>query len=430
MPVVALIGGQWGDEGKGHIVDCLAEQARMVIRYGGGNNAGHTVTNDKGIFKLHLVPSGIFNANTVNIIGNGVVIDPEVLIEEIDTLKQQGIDTTRLMVSDRAHIVMPYHVKQDQLQEQDLGQNKIGTTGRGIGPAYADKMYRLGIRAGDLVQDETLLRRLRVVLNEKNRLLTKLYETRPIELHKTYLKFLEYGRSLSHHISDTHGIVHQALERDLPILLEGAQGALLDIDHGTYPYVTSSPPGTAGACQGSGIPPSRIDRVLGIFKAYTTRVGEGPFPTEVDGEVADVLRQVGTPWAEVGTTTGRNRRVGWFDGVMARYAAEINGIDTIAITKLDVLDTLPSIKICVRYQRRELPIDYLPSNMTVLNEIQPVYEEMPGWQTPTTGVRRLQDLPMAAQNYVARICQLVGARLALIGVGPEREQTITIENVF
>jgi adenylosuccinate synthase len=430
MPVVALIGAQWGDEGKGHLVDLLASKARLVVRYGGGNNAGHTVVNHLGTFKLHLVPSGILDASTVNVIGPGVVIDPEVLLGEIRGLEARGVNTAKLFISERAHVIMPYHVMLDQLQEQARGEDKIGTTGRGIGPAYADKMSRTGIRIGDLLHEETLLNRLRVVLEEKNRILTKLYGAQPLSLHDTYLRFLELGHQLADHISDVHPIVYRALEKDLPVLLEGAQGALLDVDHGTYPFVTSSPPGAAGACQGAGIGPTRVNSVIGVAKAYATRVGEGPFPTEIDGPDADVLRQIGTPWAEVGTTTGRLRRVGWFDAVAARYTAQINGVDTLAITKLDVLDTLPTIKVCVGYQLNDTQLDYPPATVAVLDQVEPIYEELPGWRTPTTGVRRFQDLPEPAQAYCARLCQLVGARLGLISIGPGRDQVIQVVDVF
>lgn len=286
MPVVAVIGAQWGDEGKGHIVDLLAARARLVVRYGGGNNAGHTVVNAAGTFKLHLLPSGIFDAHTVNIIGSGVVIDPAVLIAEIRELQSRGIDTSRLFVSERAHVIMPYHIIQDQLQEQARGDAKIGTTGRGIGPVYADKMDRIGIRIGDLLHEQTLLGRLRSVLEEKNRLLTKLYGVKPVSLHDTYLRYLDYGRQLADYITDVHPIIHRALDKDVPVLLEGAQGTLLDIDHGTYPFVTSSPPGAAGACQGAGIGPTQVHSVIGVYKAYITRVGEGPFPTEIFGPEA------------------------------------------------------------------------------------------------------------------------------------------------
>jgi adenylosuccinate synthase len=432
MPVVALIGAQWGDEGKGHIVDWLATRANMVIRYGGGNNAGHTVVNDRGTFKLHTVPSGIFYPDTINIIGNGVVIDPKVLIEELDMLQERGIDTSRLFISERAHIIMPYHTLQDKLQEQARGDNKIGTTGRGVGPAYADKMSRIGMRTGDLVHQETLLSRLQPVLEEKNRVLSKLYGVKPIPLHETFMKFVQYGVRLMDHITNTHQLIHRELAKDVSVLLEGAQGALLDVDHGTYPYVTSSPPGAAGACQGSGIGPTYLNSVFGVFKAYASRVGAGPFPTELpEGDSdAQVLLQLGKPWAEVGTTTGRQRRVGWFDSVMGRYAVEINGIDTIAITKLDVLDTLDRVKICVAYKVGDENLYNPLSTIAGLNRVEPVYEEMPGWKTSTSDVRTFAQLPIQAQDYVARICELVGARLGIVTVGPERDQTIMIEEIF
>ncbi|NCC35962.1 MAG: adenylosuccinate synthase, partial [Chloroflexia bacterium] len=399
-------------------------------RYGGGNNAGHTVVNHLGTFKLHLVPSDIFDPGIVNVIASGVVIDPEALIKEIAGLEASGVSTAKLFVSERAHVVMPYHMLLDQLQEDARGIGKIGTTGRGIGPAYADKMSRTGIRIGDLLHEETLLNRLTAVLEEKNRVLTRLYNVKPISLHDTYLRYLEFGRQLAEHITDVHPIIHRALEKDLPVLLEGAQGTLLDIDHGTYPYVTSSPPGAAGACQGAGIGPTQLDSVIGVFKAYTTRVGEGPFPTEIDGSDADILRQIGTPWAEIGVTTGRLRRVGWFDAVLARYATQINGIDTVAITKLDVLDTAPTIRICTGYQLHETQLDYPPATVAVLGQVEPIYEEMPGWMTPTTHVRDFHDLPDAAQAYVSRLCQLIGARLGIVSVGPDREQTIIAAEVF
>ena len=430
MPVVAIIGAQWGDEGKGHVVDMLAERARLVVRYGGGNNAGHTVVNQRGTFKLHVVPSGILDPATINVIGHGVVIDPGILLKEIEDLAQRGVSTEKLFISDRAHVIMPYHVMQDQFDETARGEGKIGTTGRGIGPAYADKMARIGVRMGDLLHEETLLARLRQALEYKNKLLTTLYGAQPLSLHEVFLRYLEYGKQLGDHITDTYPIIQRALDKDVPILLEGAQGVLLDIDHGTYPFVTSSAPGAAGACQGSGIAPTRLSSVVGVIKAYATRVGAGPFPTEVDGAPADILRQIGTPWAEVGTTTGRLRRVGWFDAVTARYAARINGCDTLAITKLDVLDTMPRIKICVGYRRNDTELDYLPANPAVMSQVEPIYEELAGWMTPTTGVRRFDDLPHEARAYLARLCELVGARLGMFSVGPDRDQIVEVSPIF
>lgn len=432
MPLVALIGGQWGDEGKGRIVDALAGQARMVIRYGGGNNAGHTVVNDQGTFKLHLVPAGIFNPQTINVIGHGVVIDPKVLIEELDGLEAQGISTSNLFISDRAHMIMPYHLLQDKLEERARGDQKIGTTGRGIGPAYADKVARTGIRAGDLLDQETFLARLKPIVETKNQVLTRFYEVKPVPMMETFLAYVRYGMRLMNHITNIHPLIQRELTQDAPILLEGAQGALLDLDFGTYPYVTSSPPGAAGACQGAGIGPTRLNSVIGAYKAYATRVGEGPFPTELneDDPVAETLMQSGTPWAEVGATTGRARRVGWFDAVMARYTAEVNGVDTLAITKLDVLDTLPAIKICVAYKMGDEVIYSPPSSLVNIQRIEPIYEELPGWRTPTTAIRDFHHLPHQAQAYVARICELVGARLGMVSVGPERDQTIYATRIF
>src|SRR5215216_2363917 len=430
MPVVAVIGAQWGDEGKGHIVDLLAERARLVIRYGGGNNAGHTVVNERGAFKLHVVPSGIFDSTTVNMIGPGVVVDPAELIKELEDLQLQGISIAKLFISERAHVIMPYHVLQDQYEETLRGDHKLGTTGRGIGPAYDDKMSRTGIRLGDLLHEETLLSRLRQVLESKNKLLTAIYNLQPLLLHETYLRYLAYGRKLADYVTDTYPIIQRALEKDVAILLEGAQGVLLDVDHGTYPYVTSSPPGAAGACQGAGIGPTSLNSVVGVFKAYTTRVGEGPFPTEVSGEAAEVLRQLGKPWAEVGTTTGRLRRVGWFDAVLARYAARINGIDTMVITKLDVLDSLPKIKVCTSYRLHDAELDYPPTNIAVIGKVEPIYEELPGWQTPTNNVRRFDQLPSEAQDYIARLCELTGARIGMVSVGPGRDQIIEVNPLF
>jgi adenylosuccinate synthase len=430
MPVVAVIGAQWGDEGKGRAIDLYAERARLVVRYGGGNNAGHTIVNDYGVFKLHLLPSGLFYPHAVNVIGSGVVIDPAVLIKELNDLRERGVSTEKLFISDRAHVIMPYHVQQDRLDEMLRGDGKIGTTGRGVGPAYADKVSRIGIRMGDLLNEELLLSRLQQVLEVKNKLLATLYNAPPLSLHEIYLQYLEYGRQLADYVTDTHPIIHRALDKDVGVLLEGAQGALLDLDYGTYPYVTSSPPGAAGAAQGSGIGPTRIQSVVGVYKAYATRVGEGPFPTELHGGEADVLRQLGTPWAEVGTTTGRLRRVGWFDAVLARYTAQTNGIDTVAITKLDVLDTLPKIKICVGYRMHDAEIDYPPADILTFSKVEPIYEELPGWQTSTTGMRRFEQLPNEAKTYVARLCELIGARIGIVSVGPGREQVIEVNRVL
>jgi len=422
------LGAQWGDEGKGRVVDLLAAKAKMVVRSGGGTNAGHTVINHLGTFKLHLVPAGIFDPNVVNVIGAGTVVDPAALLKELATLKEAGISTDNLFISERAHVVMPYHLQLDGLEEDSRGANEIGTTRRGIGPTYVDKASRVGIRMGDLIHEETLLSRMMSVLEQKNKVLTKLYGAQPITaIHDTYLQYLQYGRQLEKHIISTHAMIQEALRRDVPLLIEGNQGALLDIDHGTFPFVTSTATGSAGACQGAGIPPTRLNGVVGIYKAYSTRVGAGPYPTELKDEVGDKIRADGK---EYGTTTGRPRRVGWFDAVAARYAAEINGISSIALTKLDVLDGIERIKICTGYKLHDTQLDTLPSSVALLNQVEPIYEEYPGWMTSTSNARSIEDLPEAAQRYVRRLSQVIGARLGMISVGPSREQVITLQEIF
>lgn len=428
MPVVAVLGAQWGDEGKGRVVDLLATKAKMVIRAAGGSNAGHTVINPLGTFKLHLTPAGIFDANVVNIIGAGTVIDPAVLLKELQALREANVSLDQLYISDRAHVVMPYHVSLDALEEKDRGANEIGTTKRGIGPAYVDKASRMGIRMGDLLHEETLLSRLTSVLEYKGRVLNKMYSAQPgASLHDMYLQYLEFGRQLEAHIVPIHGMVQDALRRDIPILIEGNQGALLDVDYGTFPYVTSTATGSAGACQGAGISPMRLNGVVGIYKAYTTRVGGGPFPTELTDDLGEHIRQAGH---EFGTTTGRPRRVGWFDAVAARYAAEINGISSIALTKLDVLDDVETLKICIGYRWNDTELDSFPSSISVLSQVEPIYEEYPGWKSSTSHARTLDELPEAAQRYVRRLSQLVGVRLGMISVGPSREQMVALQEIF
>lgn len=428
MPVVAVLGAQWGDEGKGRIVDLLATRAQMVIRAGGGTNAGHTVINHLGTFKLHLIPAGIFDANVVNIIGTGTVIDPAILLQELKSLREAGVSVQNLFISDRAHVVMPYHIMLDGLEEKDRGANEIGTTKRGIGPTYADKAARIGIRAGDIMHEETLLSRMTSVLEYKSRVLGKLYNAKlPSTLHDMYLQYLEYGRQLEAYIMPTHAIVQRALRDDIPILIEGNQGALLDIDYGTYPYVTSTATSAAGACQGAGIPPTRLHGVVGIYKAYTTRVGGGPFPTELHDQTGDAIREAGK---EFGTTTGRPRRVGWFDAVAARFAAEINGIGTVALTKLDVLDNIENIRICTGYRWRDTELETFPTTLSMLSQVEPIYEEYPGWMTDTSNVRSFDDLPELAQRYIRRLGQLIGARISMISVGAERDQVIALQDIF
>jgi len=421
MPAIAIIGAQWGDEGKGKVVDMLAEKAGVVVRFSGGDNAGHTVVNPYGEFGLHLVPSGIFYPQAVCIIGNGVVINPSALIDEIALLNQRGVDTTRLFISDRAHLVMPYHILLDGLEEESRAGKALGTTRKGIGPAFADKAARLGIRTGDLLDKERLLERLRFILDYKNIILTKIYGVSPLSLDEVYSQYCQYGERLAPYIRETTIMLDEALNRDELVLLEGAQGTLLDPDFGTYPYTTSSSPLAGGGCLGTGLSPTRISRILGVFKAYCTRVGAGPMPTELKDETGDLIRERGH---EYGTTTGRPRRCGWFDAVAARFSTRINGFTGSAITRLDVLDTLPQLKICVGYKLDGQTIDYFPGNVATLERCQPIYEELPGWQTSTSHIRQYEQLPPKARQYVTRLEELSSCPVNLISVGKAREQTI------
>ena len=422
MSVIAIIGAQWGDEGKGKVIDLLAQQAKVVIRFSGGDNAGHTVVNPYGEFKLHLIPSGIFSPQATCIIGNGVAVNPAVLIDEVDHLNQRGVDTSRLFISDRAHLVMPYHILLDGLEEESRGEKAIGTTRKGIGPAFADKAARLGIRAGDLLDKESFRERLRSVLDHKNTVLTKLYGAKPLSLDEVYTQYCGYKERLAPYIRETAGILEEAMDKDERIILEGAQGSLLDPDFGTYPYCTSSSPLAAGGCLGAGLSPNRIDRILGVFKAYCTRVGAGPMPTELKDETGDLIRERAH---EYGTTTGRPRRCGWFDAMAAKLSSRINGFTEATITRLDILDTLPSIKICVGYKIDGKSVDYFPANIAALSKCQPIYEELPGWQTPTTHIREYDDLPREARQYTARLEEFISCPINLISVGERREQTIT-----
>ena len=421
MPVIAVIGTQWGDEGKGKIVDLLAEKARVVVRFSGGDNAGRTIVNPYGKFNLHLVPSGIFSAHTVCVIGNGVVINPAVFIDEINQLNERGVDTTRLFISDRAHLIMPYHILLDGLEEKARAGKAIGTTGKGIGPAFADKASRLGIRTGDLLDSAILMEKLRFILDYKNTILTKIYGVSPLSLDEVYSQYCQYGERLAPYIRETFIMLEEALNRKELILLESAQGTLLDPDFGTYPYTTSSSPLAGAGCLGSGLSPNRISRVLGVTKAYFTRVGSGPMPTELKDETGDLIRERGH---EYGTTTGRPRRCGWFDAVATRFSVRLNGCTGVAITRLDILDHMPRLKICISYKVEGNIIDYFPSNVTTLEKCQPIYEELPGWQTPISNVRQYEQLPPQAQQYIARLEELITCPANLISVGARREQTI------
>ncbi len=421
MPVIAIIGAQWGDEGKGKIVDLLAEKARVVVRFSGGDNAGHTVINHYGEFGLHLVPSGIFYPGVTCIIGNGVAINPAVLIGETAQLNQKGVDTSSLFISDRAHLIMPYHILLDGLEEQSRGGKAIGTTRKGIGPAFTDKTARLGIRVGDLLDREAFLERLRPILEYKNTILTKIYGADPLSLDEIYRQYCQYGEHLAPLIRETTVMLARALDRNELVMLEGAQGTLLDPDFGTYPYTTSSSPLAGGGCLGAGLGPTRIDRVLGVFKAYCTRVGSGPMPTELLDTTGGLIRERAH---EYGTTTGRARRCGWFDGVAARFSTQVNGLTSIAITRLDVLDTLPQLKICVGYKLEGQTIDYFPGSITSLDRCQPIYEELPGWQSPTSDIRDYEKLPAQAKQYIARLEELTSCPVSIISVGARREETI------
>jgi len=395
MPVVAIVGAQWGDEGKGKVVDMLAQQAKMVVRFSGGDNAGHSVVNPHGEFKLHLIPSGIFNAGVACIIGNGVVINPGMLIGEIDRLNKRGVDTSHLFISDRAHLIMPYHLLLDGLEEEARGGKALGTTRKGVGPAFTDKAARLGIRAGDLLDKEALRERLGAVLEYKNVILTKVYGAKPLSLDEVYTQYCQYADRLAPCIRETTIMLDEALSRGELVILEGAQGTLLDPDFGTYPYTTSSSPLAAGGCLGAGLGPTKLDRVLGVYKAYCTRVGSGPMPTELKDEIGDLIRERAH---EYGTTTGRPRRCGWFDAVAARFSSRVNGFTGAVITRLDILDILPSLKICVGYELDGQKIDDFPSSVTALARCKPVYEELPGWQAPTTEIRRFEQLPSKARQ--------------------------------
>lgn len=423
MGATAVIGAQWGDEGKGKVIDLLAERVDLVVRYSGGNNAGHTVINHLGEFWLHLVPAGIFNEQTLCVIGNGVAVDPEILIGEMDQLESANIDTKRLLISDRAHIVFPFHRLLDALEEDRLDKNAIGTTRRGIGPAFTDKTARRGIRMGDLLEREGLYGKLEAMLDYTNALLTKVYDHPAIAVDEVYEQCRAWTDRLESSICQTEIVINQALRDGKEVLLEGAQGTLLDLDFGTYPFVTSSHPGAGGAYQGAGLGPVRIDRIVGVFKAYCTRVGAGPFPTELHGPEGDHIREIGH---EFGTTTGRARRIGWFDVPMARLSNLVNGYTSVILTRLDVMDQMPVIKICTGYRHGNQILDYPPSSKTALEECEPIYEEMPGWQEATGQYRHIQDMPANARAYVRRLEELIEAPVSMLSVGPRRDENIIV----
>jgi len=420
--VIVIVGGQWGDEGKGKLVDFLAQQADMVIRAQGGNNAGHTVVTEHGEFKFQLIPSGILHSHVTCVIGNGVVADPRVLIREIEQLRERGVEPQNLIISERAHLVMSYHPLLDKLEEESRGDDRLGTTWRGIGPAYADKIRRIGFRIGDLQKQVFMRKKLDFVVGKvKNPTLQRLYTEEAFDNDHMVEEYLGYAQVLDPYIRDTFPIIHDALDRGANILLEGAQSTMLDLDFGSYPYVTSSNCTAGGACTGSGIPPTRINKTVVVCKGYTTRVGYGPFPTELLNHVGDAIRERGN---EFGTVTGRPRRVGWFDGAVARYAVRVNGATSVALTKLDVLDEMPDVQICVGYDFRGEFHDHPMANISHLKHCEPRYERMPGWEAPIGDCRSWEDLPANCRAYVERVEELCRAPIEMIGVGPRRDQFV------
>ncbi len=421
MPATILVGTQWGDEGKGKATDLLADRMDLVVRYQGGNNAGHTVRAGDQTLKLHLIPSGILYPHITPVIADGVVVDPGVLLEEMDELDARGIDTSRLLVSANAHLIMPYHLELDRVTERYLGKLQLGTTRRGIGPAYADKAARIGLRIQDLTDEKIFRQKLEVVLKEKNAILARVYNRLPLDAGDIVRDYMGYGSRLAPHIANTSAVLHGALRDGKRILLEGAQGTLLDLDHGTYPFVTSSNPVAGGALVGAGLGPKEVDRVIGVTKAYVTRVGSGPFPTEDRGEAGARMQERGQ---EFGTTTGRRRRCGWFDAALLRYAARINGLTEIFLTKLDVLSGLPSVRVCVAYRFEGDLYEDVPPHQSIVHNAEPVYEELAGWPEELSEARGYDELPPAARKYVERIADLGRVPVGTVSVGPSREQTV------
>jgi adenylosuccinate synthase len=427
MPAIVLLGAQWGDEGKGKATDILGDRVEYVVRYQGGNNAGHTVVIGDQKYALHLLPSGILSPNVIPVIGNGVVIDPAVLLDEIKGLNERGIDTSKLVISTNAHLITPYHRTIDKVSERFLGKAKIGTTGRGIGPAYSDKISRIGIRVQDLFDHSILQKKLEGALKDKNQVLTKVFNRKDMQVEEILEEYLGYAEVLRPYIADTALLLNKALENGKTVLLEGSQGTLLDVDHGTYPFVTSSNPTAGGACTGSGIGPTKIERVIGIVKAYTTRVGSGPFPTELENEDGEKLRTIGH---EYGTTTGRNRRCGWYDAPIARFAVRINGLTDFFLTKLDVLTGWEKIPVCVAYDIDGKRVEEVPSSQTDFHHAKPIYEYLPGWSEDISKARTLSDLPKNARDYIAFLEEISGAPMSAIGVGPGRDETIVTRDLL
>ena len=427
MASVIIVGTQWGDEGKGKIVDYLANKAQYVVRSQGGSNAGHTVVVDNVKYKLRLLPSGILHKDKVCIIGNGVVIEPKVFLSEIDGLIEKKVNMSNLKISNRAHVLMPYHKILDELQEEDLGENKLGTTKNGIGPCYMDKASRLGIRIVDLMNKEVFAKKLKFNVELKNKLLKKLYNHDGINYEELLKEYLEYAERLRPYVADTTTILNKAIKEKKNILFEGAQATMLDLDHGTYPFVTSSYPAAGGACTGSGVGPRKIDNVIGVVKAYSTRVGEGPFPSELFDDVGQFIRDKG---GEYGTVTGRARRCGWLDACVIKYASYINGLDSVAITRLDILDELDKLKICVAYKYNGEILEDYPADLDILSKVEPVYEEFDGWKTSTTNIREYDKLPENAKKYLKRLSEVIDTEISIVSVGAGRDETIIIKDIF
>ncbi|MGF9699317.1 MULTISPECIES: adenylosuccinate synthase [Paenibacillus] len=427
MSTVVVVGTQWGDEGKGKITDYLAESADVVARYQGGNNAGHTILIDNKKYKLTMIPSGIFYTDKACVIGNGMVINPKALIEEINYIHDNDFTTKNLSISERAHIILPYHMVLDALEEESKGPNKIGTTGKGIGPAYMDKSARTGIRMVDLLDADEFELKLRHLVKEKNRIIEQVYGGEPVDVEEILKDYLGYAEILRPYVRDTSVVLNDYIDEDKKVLFEGAQGVMLDLDQGTYPYVTSSNPSAGGVCIGSGVGPARIQQVIGVAKAYTTRVGDGPFPTELHDAVGDQIRETGH---EYGTVTGRPRRVGWFDSVVVRHARRVSGITGLSLNSLDVMTGLETVKICTGYKYRGEIITHYPASLKMLAECEAVYEEMPGWSEDITGAKKLEDLPVNTQNYVKRVSELTGIPIAIFSVGRNREQTNQVLPIY
>ncbi|WP_010630820.1 adenylosuccinate synthase [Sporolactobacillus vineae] len=427
MSSVVVVGAQWGDEGKGKITDYLSENSEVVSRYQGGDNAGHTIVWNGKTYKLRLMPSGILYKDKICVLGNGMVINPKSLCKELDYMKESSVNTENLRISSRAHLVMPYHIKLDILEEKSKGTSKIGTTQKGIGPAYMDKAARVGIRMADLLEPETFREKLTKNLASKNRLLEKMYECEGFNIDTIYDEYLAYGERVRHLVCDTSIVLNDALDAGKRVLFEGAQGCMLDIDQGTYPFVTSSNPVAGGVTIGAGVGPTKINHVVGCAKAYTTRVGDGPFPTELNNPTGDRIRETGH---EYGTVTGRPRRVGWFDSVVLRHSRRVSGLTDLSLNCVDVLTGLETVKICKAYEYKGKVIEEFPASLNILAQCKPVYEEMPGWTEDITGARSLTDLPQNARHYIERISQLTGVPLSLFSVGPDRTQTIEVRSVF